>query len=195
MTITVRAATPADTVAIAAIYAPVVTGTAISFEEEPPSPDEISRRMVAGPRLPWLVADDGGRVAGYAYASAHRARPAYRWSADCSVYLDPRYRGRGVGRLLYERLISEVRALGYRSLLAGIALPNPASVGLHEAVGFQPVGVFRHVGYKHGAWRDVGWWQLDLAGQLDLEGQPDLAGAGPGADPAEPRPWSAGQPA
>ena len=194
MTITVRAATPADTAAIAAIYAPVVTGTVTSFEEHPPTADEIGRRMAASPRLPWLTADDSGRVAGYAYASAHRSRPAYRWSADCSVYLAPGYRGRGVGRLLYERLISEVRALGYRSLLAGIALPNPASVGLHEAVGFQPVGVFRHVGHKHGAWRDVGWWQLDLAGP------PDPAGADPGADsvadPAEPRPWSpAGQPA
>ena len=178
MTITVRPATPADSAAMAAIYAPVVTGTAISFEEEPPSPDELSRRMAARPRLPWLVAIDGGRVAGYAYASAHRTRPAYRWSADCSVYLDPGYRGRGVGRQLYERLIPMVGGLGYRSLFAGIALPNPASVGLHEALGFQPVGVFRQVGYKLGAWRDVGWWQRFLNEQ---DG---------GADPAEPRSWS-----
>ena len=187
MTIMVRAATPADAAAVAAIYAPVVATTAISFEEEPPSPDEISHRMVARPRLPWLVADDGGRVAGYAYASAHRARPAYRWSADCSVYLDPGYRGRGVGRQLYERLIPAVQGLGYRSLFAGIALPNPASVGLHEALGFQPVGVFRDVGYKHGAWRDVGWWQLTLA-------EPEAL-AGPGPEPAEPRPWSPASPA
>jgi phosphinothricin acetyltransferase len=182
MTITVRAATPADAAAVAAIYAPLVTGTAISFEEEPPSPDEIGRRMAARPRLPWLVAVDGGRVAGYAYASAHRARPAYRWSADCSVYLDPGYRGRGVGRQLYERLIPAVRGLGYRSLFAGIALPNPASVSLHEALGFQPVGVFRDVGYKHGSWRDVGWWQRSLADPGFL--------ADPGPDPAGPRSWS-----
>ena len=181
MTITVRAATAADAAAVAAIYAPVVTGTAISFEEQPPSADEISRRMVAPPRLPWLVADDGGRVAGYAYASAHRARPAYRWSADCSVYLDPGYRGQGVGRQLYERLIPAVRGLGYRSLFAGIALPNPASVGLHEALGFQPVGVFRDVGYKHGAWRDVGWWQRFLNDH-------DFRDAA--ADPPEPRSWA-----
>jgi phosphinothricin acetyltransferase len=180
MTIMVRAATPADAAAVAAIYAPVVTGTAISFEEEPPSPDEISRRMADRPRLPWLVAEDGDRVAGYAYASAHRARPAYRWSADCSVYLDPGYRGQGVGRQLYERLIPVVGELGYRSLFAGIALPNPASVGLHEALGFQPVGVFRGVGYKHGAWRDVGWWQRFLNDQ-------DVQDAM--TDPAEPRPW------
>jgi L-amino acid N-acyltransferase YncA len=179
MTITVRAAVPADAPAVAAIYAPVVAETAISFEEQPPTPDEIGRRMLARPRLPWLVADDGGRVAGYAYASAHRARPAYRWSADCSVYLDPAYRGQGLGRRLYQQLITEVRDLGYRTLFAGIALPNPASVGLHEALGFTPAGVFRDVGYKLGAWRDVGWWQRSL----------DSTGSG--ADPAEPRAWLA----
>ncbi|MGA2829499.1 MAG: arsinothricin resistance N-acetyltransferase ArsN1 family B [Streptosporangiaceae bacterium] len=172
----VRAAATADAESIAAIYAPVVTGSAISFEETPPGPDEVSRRMLGSPRLPWLVADDAGRVAGYAYASAHRQRPAYRWSADCSVYLDPGYRGHGLGRLLYENLISEVRDLGYVSLFAGIALPNAASVGLHEAVGFRPVGVFRDVGYKFGAWRDVGWWQLRLRDRP--------------ADPGEPRPWA-----
>ncbi len=160
--IAVRDATPADAGDIAAIYAPVVGKTAISFEETPPGPGEIARRMRAAPRLPWLIADDAGRVAGYAYASAHRARPAYRWSADCSVYLDPRYRSRGLGRLLYEQLITEVSDLGYVSLFAGIALPNVASVGLHEAMGFRPIGVFRNVGYKLGAWRDVGWWQLPL---------------------------------
>ena len=179
MTIMVRAAVPADAPAVAAIYAPVVTDTAISFEEQPPTPDEIGRRMLARPRLPWLVADDGGRVAGYAYASAHRARPAYRWSADCSVYLDPAYQGQGLGRRLYQRLITEVRDLGYRTLFAGIALPNPASVGLHEALGFTPAGVFRDVGWKLGAWRDVGWWQRSL----------DITGSG--ADPAEPRAWRA----
>jgi L-amino acid N-acyltransferase YncA len=171
----VRAATAADAESIAAIYAPVVAGTAISFEEAPPGPDEISRRMLGHPRLPWLIADDAGLVAGYAYASAHRQRPAYRWSADCSVYLDPRYRGRGLGRLLYEHLFPEMRDLGYVSLFAGIALPNAASVGLHEAMGFRPVGVFSDVGYKFGSWRDVGWWQLRLR---------DVPRA-----PEEPRPW------
>ena len=180
MTIMVRAAVPADAPAVAAIYAPVVTETAISFEEQPPTPDEIGRRMLARPRLPWLVADDDGRVAGYAYASAHRARPAYRWAADCSVYLDPAYQGQGLGRRLYQELITEVRDLGYRTLFAGIALPNPASVGLHEALGFTPVGVFRGVGYKLGAWRDVSWWQRDLS-----------EGPGSGPDPAEPRAWRA----
>jgi len=174
--IVVRAATAVDAGPVAAIYAPVVDDTAISFEEVPPGPDEICRRMLASPRLPWLVADDAGHIAGYAYASAHRQRPAYRWSADCSVYLDPRYQSRGLGRRLYERLITEVRDLGYQSLFAGIALPNAPSVGLHEALGFRPVGVFRGVSYKLGAWRDVGWWGL-------------AAGDAP-ASPAEPRPWS-----
>ena len=173
--IVVRDATPADAGDIAAIYAPVVGKTAISFEETPPGPGEIARRMRATPRLPWLIADDAGRVAGYAYASAHRARPVYRWSADCSVYLDPRYRSRGLGRLLYEHLITEVSNLGYISLFAGIALPNVASVGLHEAMGFRLVGVFLNVGYKLGAWRDVGWWQLPLC-----EGPPS---------PDDPLPW------
>jgi L-amino acid N-acyltransferase YncA len=183
--IIVRAAVPEDAGAISAIYAPVVMATAISFEETPPAPAEISRRMLASPRLPWLVAEAGrdagraGRIAGYAYASAHRARAAYRWSADSSVYLDPEFRSRGLGRLLYEHLIDEVRALGYLSLFAGIALPNPASVGLHEALGFQPVGVFRNVGYKHGAWRDVGWWQRPLRD--------------PPPAPDEPRAWQAGR--
>jgi L-amino acid N-acyltransferase YncA len=173
--IVVRDASPADAGDIAAIYAPVVGKTAISFEETPPGPGEIARRMQAAPRLPWLIADDAGRVAGYAHASPHRARPAYRWSADCSVYLDPRYRSRGLGRLLYEQLITEVSNLGYISLFAGIALPNVASVGLHEAMGFRPVGVFRNVGYKLEAWRDVGWWQLPLC-------------AGP-PSPDDPLPW------
>ena len=108
--------------------------------------------------------------------SAHRQRPAYRWSADCSVYLVPRYRSRGLGRRLYERLIGEVRDLGYVSLFAGIALPNAPSVGLHEAMGFRVVGVFSNVGYKLGSWRDVGWWQLPLR---------DVPPA-----PTEPRPWA-----
>jgi phosphinothricin acetyltransferase len=176
--VVIRPAAPQDAEAMSAIYAPVVATTAISFEESPPGPAEISRRILAVPRLPWLVAEDSGRVAGYAYASAHRQRAAYRWSADSSVYLDPEFRSRGLGRLLYERLIGEVAGLGYVSLFAGIALPNAASVGLHEALGFRPVGVFRNAGFKDGAWRDVGWWQRPLR---DAPPAPD-----------EPRAWQPG---
>lgn len=171
----IRPAGFADAGAISAIYAAVVTDTAISFEEEPPSSAEMVRRMLAAPRLPWLVAVDAGRVLGYAYASQHRQRRGYRWSADCSAYVEPAHRSRGIGRLLYDRLIAEVAELGYRSLFAGIALPNPASVRLHEAVGFEPIGVFREVGFKFGGWRDVGWWRREL---------PALP-----SPPPEPREW------
>src|SRR5579875_1765070 len=177
---TLRAARPADAAAIAAIYAPYVTGTAISFEEVPPSVGVIAARMTASPRLPWWVAVDGGTVAGFAYAAPHRSRAAYRWSVEVSVYLAPSYRGRGLGMALYRRLLPEVRGLGYVSAYVGITLPNPASVRLHERAGFTPVGVFRDVGYKHGRWHDVGWWHLPLAD--------------PPADPADPRSWSPPQP-
>ena len=143
---TIRPATAEDADRLRRIYAAVVADTAISFEESPPDADEMSRRMVAEPRLPWLVADRGGQVAGYAYAALHRQRPAYRWSAECSVYVDAAHRSQGVGRLLYERLIEEVRGLGYVSLFAGIALPNPGSVALHEAVGFAPSAFSRRSG-------------------------------------------------
>jgi L-amino acid N-acyltransferase YncA len=160
--VAIRAATGAHADAISGIYAPMVQRSVASFEEWPPDADEMRRRMLAEPRLPWLVAVDGDRVAGYAYASRHRQRAAYRWSADVSIYLDDAYHGRGIGRALYGRLIPEVRDLGYVTLFAGIALPNPRSIGLHESFGFRPVGVFGQVGFKHGAWRDVGWWQLPL---------------------------------
>ncbi len=169
---TIRPATAADAEDVQRIYAAIVSGTTISFEESAPGVDEIARRMLVAPRLPWLVADQGGRVAGYAYASAHRQRAAYRWSADCSVYIDAAHRSRGIGRLLYARLIDEVRALGYVSLFAGIALPNPGSVGLHEAMGFTPIGVFRRTGYKHGSWHDVGWWQRELTDAPDRPTEP-----------------------
>lgn len=174
-TVDVRAATRADAVAIREIYAPVVTGSATSFEVSPPDADEIVRRMLCTPRLPWLVATRGEPVVGYAYASVHRARHAYRWSVECSVFLREAERGRGTGRRLYQRLFAELEDLGYVSVFAGVVLPNPASVGLHEAMGFEPIGVFDRVGFKHGAWRDVGWWQLSLARSSGR--------------PADPRPW------
>lgn len=174
--LSVRAATPADAERLAAIYAPMVEQSPTSFEEVPPDAAELERRMLARPRLPWLVAENTDDVVGYAYAAQHRQRPAYRWSADSSVYVDPRHHGRSVGRLLYARLIEQMTGLGYVSLFAGIALPNDASVALHEAVGFRPVGVYRSVGFKHGQWRDVGWWQRMLVD--------------PPASPVEPRPWA-----
>lgn len=159
-----RFATPDDAETISAIYAPVVTGTAISFEVEPPAADEMRRRLIATlRRFPWLVSlDDEGLVNGYAYASAHRERPAYQWSVDTTVYVRAGSRGRGVGRGLYEALLAELTKLGYAQAFAGIALPNAASVALHEAVGFKHIGVYEKVGFKLGVWRDVGWWQKTL---------------------------------
>jgi L-amino acid N-acyltransferase YncA len=172
----VRAATASDVHSIRSIYAPMVTDSFASFEESVPAEAELTRRILARPRMPWLVAVDAGTVVGYAYASQHRQRPAYRWSAGCSVYISRDYRRRGVGHALYQRLIGDVRDLGYMSLFAGITLPNAESVGLHEAMGFERLGVFRNVGYKNGSWRDVGWWQRALG---DLPATPD-----------EPREWS-----
>lgn len=173
----IRPARTSDAEAIRAIYGPIVTSSSISFEESVPSMEEIVRRMTSRPRLPWLVAVVGDEVAGFAYASTHRARPAYRWSAECSVYVSERSRGSGIGRQLYERLIAEVRDLGYASLFAGIALPNPASVTLHERLGFRSIGVFPDVGFKLGGWHDVGWWALPL--------HPE-----PPVRPPDPREWA-----
>lgn len=170
-----RPATGADAAAIAAVYRPYVEGSTVSFEQVAPDAGEIARRMAAEPRLPWLVAERDGTVVGYCYGSRHRARAAYRWSVECSVYLAPSETGRGTGRALYEALLPTLADLGYVTALAGIALPNDASVRLHERVGFRPLGVFRRVGFKAGAWHDVGWWERALQD--------------PPRDPAEPRRW------
>ena len=160
MRVGVRSADPGrDGAACAAIYAPHVTDGVTSFEEvapDAPAMAERIRRIQA--THPWLV-DEGedGRVTGFAYGSAHSPRASYRWSADVAVYVHPDHHRRGVGRRLYEELFARLRRQGFRVLCAGIALPNPGSVGLHEAMGFTPVGVYRRVGWKHGAWRDVGW--------------------------------------
>lgn len=161
---TLRSATPDDADAIAAIYGPIVANTTISFELEAPTVEEMRSRIVATlPRLPWLVSlDDAGRVDGYVYASQHRERAAYQWSVDTTAYVREDSRGQGVGRRLYEELFRRLVEQGYYQAFAGIALPNEASIGLHEALGFQPLGVYRKVGFKKGAWRDVGWWQKEL---------------------------------
>jgi len=161
---TLRVATEADAPGVQAIYAPFVADTAVSFEYEVPGVDEIRARIARTlPQFPWLVCETDGAVAGYAYGGRHAERAAYQWSADVSVYLGPEHRRVGVGRALYTVLLRLLAAQGYCNAYGGITLPNAASVGLHEAMGFTPVGVYRRVGYKHGAWHDVGWWACTLA--------------------------------
>jgi phosphinothricin acetyltransferase len=162
--VVIRPADPArDGALCAAIYAPFVRDTAVSFEEDPPDADEMTARIAAVSRkYPWLVAQRGSELAGYAYATEHRSRGAYRWAADVAVYVDPGHRRRGVGRALYRPLLELLARQGIHVACAGITLPNPASVALHESLEFELVGVYRRIGYKAGAWRDVGWWQREL---------------------------------
>ena len=169
----IRPASTDDAPAIQAIYAPVVAETAISFETEPPDVAEMAGRISAVLKTwPWLVEQRDGVVTGYAYASQHRTRLAYRWSVDVTVYVAEGARRTGTGQRLYRVLLDLVRRQGFRSAFAGITLPNAGSVGLHEAMGFRPVGIYRDVGYKAGAWHDVGWWGLDLGVSGDPPGEP-----------------------
>ena len=161
----IRDADPAkDAAACAAIYAPYARDTAISFEEIAPTTEEIRARIDRLAKThAWLVAEDQNEILGYAYACPHRERAAYRWTTEVSVYVDTRHQRRGAGRQLYESLLRLLADRGYRVALAVIALPNDASVAFHEALGFEPAGVYRRVGFKLGQWWDVGWWQRDLA--------------------------------
>jgi phosphinothricin acetyltransferase len=159
----VRDAVPADARRCAEIYAPYVRDTAISFETEPPTAEEMAERIATAQREhAWLVLEDEGGVSGYAYGGPFMSRAAYRWSATVSVYLDGNRRRSGGGRALYSALLDRLADRGIRTVLAGVALPNPASEGLHRALGFEPAGTYRRVGWKHGRWHDVTWYQRDL---------------------------------
>lgn len=171
----IRLATPMDAAEIAAIYAPAVLERATSFELDPPAPDEMAQRIAkVTSRYPWLVAVDTEGVRGYAYASAHRDRPAYGWAVEVTAYVRADSHRRGIGRCLYEALFAVLALQGFRRAYAGIALPNDASVALHRAVGFRKVGVYRRVGYKLGRWHDVAWFGREIAPPI--------------ADPPPPRP-------
>ncbi len=160
---TIRLATPDDAAAAAEIYAAEVAETSVPFEDRPPGAEEMRGRIVKTLGFaPWLVCVEGGLVTGYAYASPHHERAAYRWSVDVSVYVRRAARRDGVGRALYRSLLALLRLQGFCVAHACITVPNPASIGLHEAIGFRPVGLFPRVGWKHGAWHDVGYWQLEL---------------------------------
>lgn len=160
-----RDAIPEDAAAIAAIYNPYILDTTISFEEDAVPDDEMARRIgdVQAAGLPWLVAEDEGVVIGYAYATKWRVRHAYRHSVESSVYLAPAAARKGVGTALYEVLLERLRAGGYHLVIGGIALPNEASVALHEKMGYVKAAHFKEVGFKFGRWLDVGYWQKTLA--------------------------------
>jgi phosphinothricin acetyltransferase len=174
----IRLIRPEDHAAALAIYAPYITGTAISFEYEPPTAAQFSARISRISRsCPWLVAEADGLVAGYAYGSPHRERAAYRWSVECSVYVDPKYQRMGIASALYRKLLELLGLQGYVNVLAGLTLPNEKSLHFHTSMGFEPVGVYPRTGYKLGRWHDVLWMSLSLGPHL--------------SDPPPPRPWTA----
>jgi L-amino acid N-acyltransferase YncA len=169
----IRLAKAEDSDALAALYAPYVTDSVASFETEPPDDAAMASRLKNISAFhPWLVLERSGQVVGYAYAAAHRERAAYRWSVDATVYVARGRHRQGIGRALYGALLPILRLQGFHSAFAGITLPNAGSVGLHEAFGFRPVGVYRDVGFKAGAWWDVGWWGLALAGAVPSPAEP-----------------------
>lgn len=164
----VRPATVEDAARCAEVYAPYVHETAVTFELDAPDAAAMAARIEsASRRHAWLVLERDGLVVGYAYGAPMHARAAYRWSCEVSVYVEREHRGRGAGRALYERLLPALAARGFRMAIAGMTLPNPASEGLHRAMGFEPIGVYRRIGYKLGAWHDVAWVQRPLGEGLD----------------------------
>jgi len=175
----IRPTGPGDAGAVAALYAPYVSDSIVSFESTPPDEAEMRRRIESGGALyPWLTAwTEEGELLGFAYASAFRARFAYRFTVETSVYLSPSAQGQGLGRTLYGRLLPLLEAQGFTQAIAAISLPNDASVALHERIGFASAGLYRDVGFKLGGWRSVGLWQRALAPLSDT--------------PQEPRPFSA----
>ncbi|MBB5982842.1 GNAT family N-acetyltransferase [Kribbella solani] len=169
----VRDAMASDAAACAAIYAPYVTGTAITFEIEPPSVAEMAARIAAARKThAWLVLELDDQVIGYAYAGPMKPRAAYRWSCEVSVYLEQGRRRTGGGRALYEALFDRLAARGYRTAIAGMTLPNPASEGLHKSLGFEPIGTYRNIGWKLDTWHDVAWSQRPLAELPDPPTEP-----------------------
>lgn len=174
----IRLARPSDGPRLAEIFAPYVRDTAVSFALVPPTAAEMEERVRHTlPDYPFLVLEHEGRVVAYAYASKHRQLGAYRWCAEVSIYADSAARGRGAGSRLYTALFACLERQGLVNLYAGITLPNEPSVRLHEKFGFRPFAVFPKIGFKQGAWRDVGWWEKKLEANLRVP-------------PAEPRPFS-----
>lgn len=172
---TIRFASEADAAQIAAIYAPYVENTPVSFEYDPPSPDEIASRIrkVREAELPWLVAmDEQKKIIGYTYATKHKERAGYQWCVESSVYVDPSLHRSGVGRALYTKLFDVLAQLGYQNVYAGAALPNDQSEKFHESFGFEVAGRYHNVGYKLGRWHDTVWWHKQLGPHPDEPSSP-----------------------
>jgi phosphinothricin acetyltransferase len=161
---TVRQALPSDADALSRIYNHYVRETIVTFEEEPVSPKEMTGRLEAVllSGLPWLIGEYEDKICGFAHASSWKSRYAYRFAVETTVYLDPKQVGRGYGTRLYEAILAMLRDRGIHAAIGGIALPNEASVALHEKLGFKKVAQFREVGYKFNRWIDVGYWELLL---------------------------------
>jgi phosphinothricin acetyltransferase len=164
MNATVRSANERDAARIVPIYNYYIADTCITFETEPVAIEDMAQRIreTLDRQLPWLVAEESGKICGYAYASKWKGRCAYRYSVEATIYLDAGCTGRGLGIELYTALIAAIKAASMRSVIGGIALPNDASIRLHERLGFKKVGHFEKVGFKHEQWVDVGYWQLQL---------------------------------
>ena len=164
----IRLITENDISAVLDIYRPYVLNTIISFEYEVPSLEEFTERVkTITAEYPWLVCENQDIIIGYAYASKHRYRTAYQWSPESTVYVSTEFQGKGVGRILYETLFSILRLQGYFNVYAGVGLPNEKSVGFHRALGFDEIGDFKKVGYKHGNWHDTKWFQLHLSEHIN----------------------------
>jgi L-amino acid N-acyltransferase YncA len=173
MSTSIRSATRRDAPAILSIYAPAVLTTPATFEVHPPSEQEMDARIATTlESFPWLVLEDEARVVAYAYAGRFHTRPAYRWSVEVSVYVDTNHRGRGAGKALLGALLRELDRWGFVNAFAGVTLPNPSSIRLFEGLGFEQVALYRDVGFKLGAWRDVGWWQKRLRDPPDSPSEP-----------------------
>lgn len=167
---TIRLAAPFDAAAIAAIYNYYVEATTITFEETAVEADDMAKRIDhVGAILPWYVAEREGAVVAFAYATPWRTRSGYRFSVESTVYVSPGFARQGIGRQLYTTLIADLRARGMQVVLGGIAQPNPASVCLHEGLGFEKVAHFKRVGRKFGEWIDVGYWELELETDRDWD--------------------------
>jgi phosphinothricin acetyltransferase len=171
--LSVRDASERDAEACAVIYAPYVTDTAITFEIDPPSPAEMAKRIATAVHThAWVVLENEGRVVGYAYGGPFKSRAAYRWSCEVSVYLERSRRRAGSGRALYNALFARLAERGFRTAVAGMTLPNDASVGLHRTMGFEPVGTYRRIGWKHDRWHDVAWVQRTIVTGQDPPSEP-----------------------